>query len=107
MIFPHRVTLKRHTETESTLGGVNRTHAADSVAYRCFFQPQRESLDIVNNSGGRNMVVNIYAEPDMPVSATDQIVFDSKTYEVTGVIEQFSPRGVNHLKITARVMDFV
>jgi hypothetical protein len=109
MIFPHTITLLKHTETESALGGINRTYQTvdTGTSYRCFFQPQQESLAIINESGGRNLIVNIYIEPAAPVEATDRLVFQSVTYEVTGVIQQFSPRGLSHCKATARVLDFV
>jgi hypothetical protein len=107
MILPHSITLQKHTENESSLGGVSKSYAADSVSYRAFVQPQRESLAIINTSGGRNLIVDIYAEPTIPAAATDRIVFDGQTYEITGAIQQFSPRGNHHVKITARVLDFI
>lgn len=109
MIFPHSITLLKHTETESAVGGINRTYQAISngTSYRCYFQPQQESLAIINDSGGRNLIVNIYVDPSAPIEATDRVVFQSVTYEVTGVIQQFSPRGLSHYKATARILDFV
>lgn len=109
MLFPHTITLLKHTETESAIGGINRTYqtVSSGSSYRCYFQPQRESLAIVNESGGRNLIADIYVDPLAPIEATDRIVFQSVTYEVTGVIQQFSPRGLSHIKATARVLDFI
>lgn len=106
MIYPHSITLIKSTELESSLGGTNRIFPGGGPSYRAFVQPQRESLSTVNEIGGVDMVVTIYAEPSAPIEATDRISFENRLYEVTGSINQYSQLGSHHLKVVARLLDF-
>jgi len=104
MIYPHRITLLKAMPIESSIGGTSFRYDANGV-YRAFVQPQRESLSVVNEMGGVDMVVNVYAEPSAPIEATDRMTFDGKTYEFTGSIKQFDRTGTHHIKSVARLLD--
>lgn len=104
MIYPHTITLSKSNSVESPIGGTSFQYA-EHGNYRAFVQPQRESLSIVNEVGGVDMVVNVYAEPSAPIEATDRMSFGGKTYEFTGAIQQFSQSGTHHIKAVARLVD--
>ena len=105
MIYPHTVTLLKATESSSSLGGTNKEYPATGTSYRAFVQPQRESLDVINETGGRNIVVNAYFEPATNAEAKDRFIFSDTTYEITGAVAQYSPTGTHHIKVTARNLD--
>lgn len=104
MIYPHTITLSKSMPIESAIGGTSFRYV-EQGDYRAFVQPQRESLSIVNEVGGVDMVVNVYAEPTAPIEATDRMTFDGKTYEFTGSIKQFGRTGTHHIKAVARLLD--
>lgn len=105
MIYPHTITLLKASEASSALGGINKTYPDTGTAYRAFVQPQRESLEVVNETGGRNLLVDAYCEPATNAEAKDRFVFANATYEITGAIAQYGMTGINHIKITARNLD--
>lgn len=104
MIYPHRIVLYKAMPIESAIGGTSFRHVEQGT-YRAFVQPQRESLSVVNEIGGVDMVVNVYSEPSAPIEATDRMTFGGRTYEFTGSIQQFSQFGAHHIKAVARLLD--
>lgn len=104
MIYPHSIVLLKAVRTTSSIGGTSFSYVP-SGTYLAFVQPQRESLSVVNEIGGIDMVVNVYAVPFAPIEANDRMQFDGKTYEFTGAIKQFGRFGFDHVKAVARILD--
>jgi hypothetical protein len=105
MIWPHRIMLLKALRSESDIGGTSYSYPGTGPVYAAFVQPQRESLSVVNDIGGVDMVVTVFIQPGAPVEATDRMIFESRTYEFTGAINQYGQLGANHVKAVARLLD--
>jgi hypothetical protein len=105
LIYPHQITLYKAILTESATGGTSYSYSANGTVHLAFVQPQRESLSIVNELGGRDMVVDAYCEPSTPAEAKDRFIFSDDTFEITGAIRQYGQTGTHHIKVTARILD--
>ena len=89
------VTVQRPAVTQSAMGGVIRTWADVSglTAIRCKFQ-QNSSFE--NERQGRTserMQGTAYFDGELAIQSADRIVFDSQSYEVTGVHAKRLPGG--------------
>jgi hypothetical protein len=105
MIYPHTITVIKAIRVQSSIGGTSIEHPGDGYSARAFVQPQRESLSVVNEIGGYDMVATVYAEPSANIEANDRMIFESRTYEFTGSINQYSRTGSHHIKAVARLLD--
>jgi hypothetical protein len=105
MIFRHTVTLYPVTISESSLGGMNQSFAANGTTYASFVQVRNESLAIINESGGVRTGVVCYVLGDCPAKPLDRITYANKTYEVTGSMPQRSPDSIHHTKIMMIELD--
>jgi len=105
MIYPHTITIIKAVRVESSIGGISIEHPGNGYSAKAFIQPQRESLSVVNEIGGYDMISTVYAEPTANIEANDRMIFDSRTYEITGSISQYGRSGSHHIKAVARLLD--
>lgn len=101
MTFPHSIELLPKSAVTSNFSGFGYSYPTTGTSYRAYVQDRSESLQVINNTGGISSGTVIYADPACPAQPLDRFNFDSRQYEITGVMQMRTPRGVNHLKIMA------
>ena len=99
MRFPHTIELLPKSAVTSNLAAFGYSYPATGTSYRAFVQYRSASLAEINSSANNNISIVTYAEPSCPAVELDRFNYDGKVYEITGVMPQRSPNGVDHLKI--------
>jgi len=101
MLTPHVINYYTATETVSgTLGGINRTYPATGVAMSAFVQFRTDSIAIVNQTEGNNVVVSIYVNGLFAAKAYDRINYNGVWYEVMAVVLGNGPRGTQYTRLS-------
>jgi hypothetical protein len=101
MQTPHVINYFAATETVSaTLGGINRTYPATGVAMSAFVQFRTDSIAIVNQTEGNNVMALIYVNGLFAAKAYDRINYNGVWYEVMAVVPGNGPRGTQYTRLS-------
>jgi hypothetical protein len=100
MQTPHAINYFAAIETVSTtLGGINRTYPATGVAMSAFVQFRSDSVAIVNQSEGNNVMAAIYFNGLIAAKAYDRINYNGVWFEVMAVVPGNGPRGTMYTRL--------
>ena len=92
---------------QSTYGGINQYHAANGTTYAAFVQTRNESRDIINQTGGVRTGIVAYISGTCPAKPLDRLIYDGKTYEITGAMPARTPTATHHTKLICLELDNV
>jgi SPP1 family predicted phage head-tail adaptor len=94
--FPDTCTIQTRTESVDALGGVTESWANTYTSVACRLDPvyagQGEQISNMVLEGESRWMLNI--PYDQAISVEDRVIHDSKTYEVTVVIDTQSYRTI-------------
>ena len=100
MQTPHVITYYSAIETVSpTLGGISRTYPASGISIAAFVQFRSDSVAIVNQSEGNNVMAAIYVNGLIAAKAYDRINYNGIWYEVMAVVPGNGPRGTMYTRL--------
>lgn len=105
MTFPHTITLRPVTLSQSEFGGITQDFQGDGTSYAAYFQARTDMLAIINQTGGARSGAVIYVRGECPAKQLDRIDFSGKTYEVMGAVIMRTPSRVHHTKVMVVELD--
>jgi head-tail adaptor len=99
------VTILQATTTTDRNGATSRSWTSPTLTDTTGWLAQNTATEDLNHRDGEISTWVLYLPADTTIAATDRVVLDGQTFEVTGPPNPaWTPRGVHHLEVTVKLM---